>query len=342
MTVRKAQALKALQALASQMGTDVEALLGVIRDEGKDPTVATFVESVRGATSLGAVKTYDSYWSAFVKRYGSRRVSSIKASEVADFCKKAPKRAVKRRNARNGVVAEENCVAALRAFFRVAVQDGLVETNVAATVNKPRRPRSNRRALTADQVEDLYQVCLLGHDSELDALLLRFHLETGARRGGAISLTKKGLDLTSQCVLLCEKGNTERWQPVSRSLLDALVEHGKGRGMRNANDAVFRTLPPKGGKVGKPITRRHYDSLARRWQRYLDWAGTLGVSIHWVRHTAITNVERIAGFGVAREFAGHFAATSATTTTYITASLAEVARVVAEMTGEPHPLDVRF
>lgn len=340
MSVRRAEALKALQAAASTLGTDVETVLGALQMEVDGPTVRQFVESVRGATSQGASKTYESYWSAFVTAYGDRSVASIKASEVSDFCKKAPRRAVQRKNGRNGVVAHENCVAALRAFFRVAVEDGVVATNVAATVDKPRRPRSNRRALTADQMDDLYQVCLLGHDPELDTLLLRFHLETGARRGGAIALTKKGLDRTSQCVLLCEKGNTERWQPVSKSLMDALLEHGRTRGMKHANDAVFRMLPRK-GLAGRPLTRRHFDSLARRWQQHLEWAGTLGVSIHWVRHTAITNVERVAGFGVAREFAGHFASTSATTTTYITASLAEVAHVVAELTGEAHPLDTR-
>jgi len=340
MTVQRAEALKALQAAASTLGTDVESVLGALQMEVDGPTVKEFVASVRGATSRGASKTYESYWTAFVAAFGDRSVASIKTSEVSDFCNKAPQRAVQRKNGRNGVVAQENCVAALRAFFRVAVEDGVVGTSVAAVVDKPRRPRSNRRALTADQLEDLYQVCLLGHDPELDALLLRFHLETGARRGGAIALTKKGLDRDSQCVLLREKGNTERWQPISKSLFDALLEHGRARGMKAPNDAVFRTLPRE-GVVGRPLTRRHYDSLARRWQGHLEWAGTLGVSIHWVRHTAITNVERVAGFGVAREFAGHFASTSATTTTYITASLAEVARVVAELTGETHPLDSR-
>ena len=35
------------------------------------------------------------------------------------------------------------------------------------------------------------------------------------------------------------------------------------------------------------------------------WAKQRGVSLHWLRHTAITNIDRIAGFAVAEAFAGH-------------------------------------
>jgi hypothetical protein len=42
-------------------------------------------------------------------------------------------------------------------------------------------------------------------------------------------------------------------------------------------------------------------------------------------------------YGIARAYAGH-AAPSDATTTYIKAGVADVARVLATITGEPHPL----
>jgi integrase/recombinase XerC len=324
--------------LALKLGVDVETLIQEVQAAQKGVTVSTYVSSVRGAALPGAAKTYAAYWTAFVEQFGTREVASIKASEVTRFCREADRRAVKRQNSRGGTGAIENCVGAMRFFFSVAMKDGITKTNIAAEVQKPRRPRSNRRALSPDQIEQMYQVCLEGRDPTLDALLLRFHLETGARRGGAIALRLTDIDTTEQCIRLREKGNTERWQPISKSLMNALLEHGRSRGMKKPDDYVLRLAPRAGRKVGSPLTRRHYDSLASRWQRRLPFAQRLGVSIHWVRHTAITNVERIAGFGIAREYAGHFAPTAATTTTYIQATLEEVARVVELLTGEEHPL----
>ncbi|WP_377308234.1 hypothetical protein [Phytohabitans flavus] len=51
-------------------------------------------------------------------------------------------------------------------------------------------------------------------------------------------------------------------------------------------------------------------------------------------------MERAFGYAVARAFAGHTdgGANVGTTTTYVRATLQEVAAAVAALTGEPHPL----
>jgi len=57
-------------------------------------------------------------------------------------------------------------------------------------------------------------------------------------------------------------------------------------------------------------------------------------------HTILTWVERNFGYAVARAYAGHTDSGSDTgaTSTYVRASLAEVAAALAALTGEPHPL----
>jgi integrase len=302
------------------------------------PTVSEYLATVQAATAAGAKGTYGPYWSRFVGCFGSRPVDQISVSELKAFAHEVQRGAKKRANGRGGVAARENCVAALRAFYKVALDDDLVAANPADRVPKPKRPESRRRALTDAELESLDATTRsAGDDPELDVLLLRFHLETGARRGGAIALTLADLDYDRQCVCLHEKGNTERWQPVSRTLLEGLEAHAYSRGAREPSDAVLRYRPRKSREVGAALTRRRYNTLASRWQKSLPWAATAGISIHWIRHTAITTVERLAGYGVARAFAGHRDG-GEVTTSYIRAGVREVAAVVELMTGESHPL----
>jgi integrase len=87
---------------------------------------------------------------------------------------------------------------------------------------------------------------------------------------------------------------------------------------------------------GRAITRRRYNTVFDRARPCLPWAERTPVSAHILRHTAITAVERHAGFAVAQAFAGHSA--SSVTGTYTRARLAEVAAAVAALTGEAHPL----
>jgi integrase/recombinase XerC len=111
-----------------------------------------------------------------------------------------------------------------------------------------------------------------------------------------------------------------------------LVRHGRDR------------RAPAGGQLlrytdGRPITYRRYDHLWVRIGRHLPWARTQQVSMHWLRHTTLTWVERNFGYAVARAYAGHTDGDGAgATSTYVRASVSEVAAALAALTGEPHPL----
>ncbi len=139
---------------------------------------------------------------------------------------------VVRRNARGGRSAEEHLVAALRCLYRRAVDDGLITEadNPARKVAKPRRLPTTRRALPDTRLAQINEVAATtGDDPELDTLLLRLHPETACRRGGALALRPADLDSDQCLVLLREKGETVRWQPVSPTLMARLIEHGQER-----------------------------------------------------------------------------------------------------------------
>ena len=68
----------------------------------------------------------------------------------------------------------------------------------------------------------------------------------------ALSLRLCDLDDDNQLVLLREKGDNERWQPVSITLLTALRQHAAARGAAAPSDAVLRYKPTGGQIVGGP------------------------------------------------------------------------------------------
>jgi hypothetical protein len=89
----------------------------------------------------------------------------------------------------------------------------------------------------------------------------------------------------------------------------------------------------------RPITRRRYDHLWHRIGQHLPWVATQQISIHWLRHTTLTWIERNFGYATARAYAGHTDSTGdpGSTNTYVRATLNEIAAALATLTGEPHP-----
>jgi site-specific recombinase XerD len=306
------------------------------RDQTVVPTFAEYVPVVSAAVSAGTHRAYGSYWNRIVEHWGARRLDEPTPSDIRQLMAWVKTHVVARRNARGGRSAQEHLVAALRCLYRRAVEDGLIAEadDPARKVAKPRRLPSTRQAVPEARLAEINQVAAsTDDDRELDTLLLRLHTETACRRGGALALRPADLDPDQGLILLREKGETVRWQPVSPTLMARLVRHSQER------------HAPSGGRLlryadGRPITSRRYDHLWARIGRQLPWVRTQQISTHWIRHTTLTWVERNFGYAVARAYAGHTDASGdvGATSTYVRASLSEVAAALAALTSEPHPL----
>ena len=328
-------AVEAALVLLERMGMSPADLVAAPRDRVV-PTFAEYVPVVSAAVSDGTRRAYGSYWNRIVEHWGAGRLDEIAPSDIRQLMTWVKIHVVARRNARGGRSAQEHLVAALRCLYRRAVEDGLIAEadDPARKVAKPRRLPSTRRAVPETRLAEINQVAAAtGDDPELDTLLLRLHTETACRRGGALALRPADLDPDQCLVLLREKGETVRWQPVSPTLMARLVRHGQDRYTQD------------GGRLlryadGRPITSRRYDHLWARIGRELPWVRTQQISTHWIRHTTLTWVERNFGYAVARAYAGHTDASGdvGATSTYVRASLSEVAAALAALTGEPHPL----
>jgi site-specific recombinase XerD len=329
-------AVEAALLVLERMGLSPADLTGAARRRPAVPTFAEYVPVVSAAVSAGTRRAYGSYWNRIIEHWGSRRLDEPTPSEIRQLMTHVKTHVVARRNARGGRSAQEHLVAALRCLYQRAVEDGLIAEadNPARKVAKPRRLPSTRRAVPDTRLAEINQAAATtGDDPELDTLLLRLHTETACRRGGALALRPADLDPDQCQILLREKGEPVRWQPVSPTLMGRLVQHGRER-----------HAPPDGQLLrymsGRPVTSRRYDHLWTRIGRHLPWVRTQQVSMHWIRHTTLTWVERNFGYAVARAYAGHTGSggDAGATSTYVRASDSEVAAALAALTGEPHPL----
>jgi integrase len=329
---------RVLLAEAAALGVSIEDL--VAESSGSRgtlvtaPTVAQYIETVGPSFSKGTADTYWSYWRLAIARLGDRPIDSIGIDDCESVVADAVERARRNRPGTDGRSPRENCIGSLRALFARAERAGLVATSPATDLEKPRRQPNRRRALQDHELREVIDaVRTTSHDPDLDLLIVRFHLESGARREGALNLRLRDLDARRSTVWLREKFDIEREQPISPSLLRALQHHTSSRGVTASDDSVLRS------RRGQAITRRRYNTVFDRARPCLPWAERTPVSAHILRHTAITAVERHAGFAVAQAFAGHRAAS--VTGTYTRACIAEVAAAVAALTGEAHPLAER-
>ena len=199
---------------------------------------------------------------------------------------------------------------------------------------KPRRLPSTRRAVPDTRLAEINQVAATtGDDPELDTLLLRLHTETACRRGGALALRPADLDPDQCLVLLREKGETVRWQPVSPTLMSRLSSTPRNATPRRTGNCC---ATPTGGRSPAAAMTTCGPASAGT----CPGSRTQQISTHWIRHTTLTWVERNFGYAVAHAYAGHTdgGGETSATATYVRANLAEVATALAALTGEPHPL----
>jgi len=245
--------------------------------------VPTVEESIPRALVGLAPRSRDLYASCLrllADRHGRRKIDQLATSDITELGVWAQAMAVRRSTSVSGASAREHAIAACRRLFDIAIADGHLQHNPAKAVRKPQRQESRRTALTDEQVAEVFDVV---RDAETG--WLTFLLETACRREGLLDLTPEKLHPARQTVLLDEKGGRVREQPVSRLMMEYLQQ------------------------PSCPIyswTRRRLDSLWTRVRRDLPWAGEIGLSTHWFRHTTITNVERVTRSPVlAAAFAGH-------------------------------------
>lgn len=276
-------------------------------------TVGDYLPGIRAALTPGSTQAWSRALDLMQIHWSDRELAQIQPSDVAALARCAQETARRRRH-HQGASAAEHAVAAARHLFAVALKDGLVSRNVALSVPKPNRGAEPRQALSRRQIGELMTRASQHH--ERTVWMLRWYLETGSRREALLALRPGVVRETSRTVLVTEKGRKSRTLPVSSDLAAELAD-------------------PASTLYGWTRRRLEVDWGALRTAT--GWGEDFGISSHWMRHTAITRMERASSFVVAAAWAGH-AMSSVVTSTYVRVALPDMVCGWMSMTGHDHPL----
>jgi len=178
-------------------------------------------------------------------------------------------------------------LSAVRSFLKHAVREGRIETNPAAGIPTPKRPKLLPKNLTVDEVFALLDGIGDGDPAALrDRALLEFLYATGLRVGELERLDLEDVDLSGGLVRVLGKGNKERIVPFGGQAAMALrrwlaASEPLRRPGRDAS-AVFLSL--RGSRLTARSVRRILD------RRLKEAAIAAHMSPHALRHTFATHM----------------------------------------------------
>ncbi|WP_157114897.1 site-specific integrase [Nocardia niwae] len=299
------------------------------------PTVGEYISRVSESVPAGSRNTYSGYWKLVEQAWGDRRLNEPTIADITELVKKHQNRAASRFNA-TGSGGAGGLVDALRCLYRFAEYDGLIDPshNTARQVPRPPQSRRSKLPLSIERLHELADVAeTTGNDRELYGLIVRLHMETACHRRSPLHL-HIGDIIQEDCTLrLRDESGDLRWQPISPTLLQHLLEHIDTRGGPRTTTQVLRD------HTGQPITYRRYDNLHNRFRKHLPWAVEERVTVTRIRYTTLNYVERQFGKAISRAYGGHQRRKGRNTLfPYNRPGIYDVARALQSLTGEEHLL----
>ena len=213
--------------------------------------------------------------------------------------------------------------ASIRAFYRFAFGEGLIERDVASLLDLPRASRQLPDTLDVKEVEAL----LDAPDAETPAgirarALLELLYSCGLRVSEALNLDLEDLSIKEASVRVIGKGDRERRLPIGEIAVEALERY-----LREARpDFVARAKEQPSVRRGGPL---FVSDRGQRLGRMAAWrlirsAATVGgirgrVTPHTLRHSFATHLlEGGADLRVVQELLGHASITTTQLYTHVT------------------------
>lgn len=210
-------------------------------------------------------------------------------------------------------------LAAIRAFFRYLVREGLLPANPGEAVATPKKEKYLPGTLTVDEVFALVQPAAgAGPLALRDRAILETLYSCGLRVSELTGLDVGSLDLAEGLVRVVGKGRKERIVPVGAKAREALAAYLEARGAPAPDQPLF--LNHRGGR----LTPR---SIQRHLKKYLLKAEILkSATPHSLRHSFATHLlDGGADLRAIQELLGH--ASLSTTQKYTQVSIDHLMQV---------------
>jgi integrase/recombinase XerD len=212
--------------------------------------------------------------------------------------------------------------AAIRAFYRFAYSEELIERDVAGSLELPRQSRRLPDTLDVEQVGALLEAPAEDDPTGLrDRALLELLYAAGLRVSEAVGLDLQDLSLDGGFVRVIGKGDKERLVPVGEVAVAALQRYAadvRPTWLAASRDAKLR----RGGPLFVTSRGRRLDRMAawRVLRRAAQRAGISGhVTPHTLRHSFATHLlEGGADLRVVQELLGHASISTTQLYTHLT------------------------
>lgn len=213
-------------------------------------------------------------------------------------------------------------IAAIRAFWKYLVREGIVDLDVARLLVIPKAPKTLPRVPSAEKTNALLDSIAAGEvaqpQPERDLAIFEMLYGCGLRVSELVGLDLDDLDLTDRVMRVRGKGRKERMVPFTRRLREVLDIWLAKRVATAEERAVF--LSVRGGRLSDRAVRR----LVKIYSVAL--TGDLTVHPHTFRHAYATHLLRDgANLREIQELLGH--AQLSTTQKYTQVSLADLMAV---------------
>ncbi len=203
-------------------------------------------------------------------------------------------------------------IAALRAFYRFAENEGLLPLNPAEQLSLPRRWKRIPKSLSSAEIDSLLQPTQPISPATLcDQAILELAYASGLRLAELSQIRLEQLHLDAGFVTVLGKGNKERVVPVGRQAVEALRQY-----LQSGRPQLVRPRSPANVFLTQRGTAFATVTLWLRVKKRARLAGIQhNVTPHMLRHSFATHLlEHGADLRVIQELLGH--ATIATTEVY--------------------------
>jgi integrase/recombinase XerD len=304
------------------------------RDNAVQNLVEDFLQHLRHERGQAehTQRTYSALLSRFVAWAGDQGIQSwdgVTLNHLMKFLQHERERTVKPgdRNS-GGRLSGESVylqVAALRAFYRFAQNEGFLEKNPAEELSLPRRWKRLPKALSNADITQLLTPQLPETPGSLcDQAVLEVAYASGLRLSELRNLRLEQLHLEAGFINVIGKGNKERVVPIGKKAVEALeryLSQGRPRLVKPRSTAnVFLT------KRGTPF------AAVTLWLRIRNRVRLAGiernVTPHMLRHSFATHLlEHGADLRIIQELLGHASISTTEVYTHVTGNrLREVHR----------------
>ncbi len=259
----------------------------------------------------------------FASAVGAKAPGALRSDDVRRF--------LAERHGRTEPASLSRKLAALRAFFRFLVREGVIAADPSAGIPAPRTPRRLPRPLAVDDCQVLMTASgasapraaseASAERSELrDRAIVELLYGAGLRVGELVALDVRDVDLTRGEVRVLGKGGKERVVPLpaaAREALSAWLAPRRRPGV--LGEPLFVALRARRGERSRRLDPR--DVRRRLAQRALAAGLSDRVHPHRLRHSYATHLlDMGADLRAIQELLGH---TSLSTTQKYTAVSAE-------------------